>query len=170
MALTRRNPASRLAPNPKTFLSGAIASKTVTVIDHGTDRYGRTIGEIICDGANVNHTSVDAGMAWWYRKCAPNDSALAAAEQRAKSARRGLWADASPTPPWDYRRGGAFRPSSGSTQTPVVSPVLPFSTGGSHWLTTSSGKRHNPGCRYYKKTNGRPCGRSDGTACKLCGG
>ena len=89
----------------KQFLSAAIAGKTVTVVEHDTDRYGRIVGEIICDGANVNHASVDAGMAWWYRKYAPNDSALAAAEQRAKSARRGLWADANPTPPWNYRRG-----------------------------------------------------------------
>ena len=49
----------------KQFLSSAIAGKTVTVVEHDTDRYGRTIGEIICDGANVNHASVDAGMAWW---------------------------------------------------------------------------------------------------------
>ena len=89
----------------KTFLSGAIAGKTVTVVDHGTDRYGRTIGEIICDGVNVNHESVDAGMAWWYRQYAKDDSELAAAEQRAKAAKRGLWADPNPIPPWDWRRG-----------------------------------------------------------------
>jgi micrococcal nuclease len=154
----------------KQFLSAAIAGKTVTVVEHDTDRYGRIVGEIICDGANVNHASVDAGMAWWYRKYAPNDSALDAAEKRAKSARRGLWSDADPTPPWDYRRGGATRSSSGSTQTPAISPALPFASGGSHWLTGSSNKRHNSSCRYYRKTNGRPCGASDGTACKLCGG
>jgi len=89
----------------KQFLSAAIAGKTVTVVEHDTDRYGRIVGEIICDGASVNHASVDAGMAWWYHKYAPNDSALDAAEQRAKSARRGLWSDANPTPPWDYCRG-----------------------------------------------------------------
>jgi len=89
----------------KQFLSAVIAGKTVTVVEHDTDRHGRIVGEIICDGANVNHASVDAGMAWWYHKYAPNDSALDAAEQRAKSARRGLWSDANPTPPWEYCRG-----------------------------------------------------------------
>ena len=148
----------------KTFLSGAIAGKTVTVIEHDTDRYGRTIGEIICNGVNVNHESVDAGMAWWYRKYAPNDHALAAAEQRAKSAGRGLRSDPNPTPPWEWRQGGS---ATAVSVAPVPPPVF---SGGSHWLTDSSKKRHNSTCRYYKKTTGRPCGPNEGTACKLCGG
>jgi len=39
-----------------------------------------------------------------------------------------------------------------------------------YWCTKSSNKRHNPSCRYYKTSNGRPCGPNDGIACKLCGG
>src|SRR5882724_1784849 len=27
-----------------------------------------------------------------------------------------------------------------------------------YWMTGSSGKRHNPSCRYYGSTKGRPCG------------
>jgi hypothetical protein len=39
-----------------------------------------------------------------------------------------------------------------------------------HWLTISSGKRHNSRCRYFKTTEGRLCGPDEGTPCKLCGG
>jgi hypothetical protein len=39
-----------------------------------------------------------------------------------------------------------------------------------HWLTASSNKRHNSGCKYYKSSKGRPCGPNDGTPCKICGG
>jgi hypothetical protein len=39
-----------------------------------------------------------------------------------------------------------------------------------HWFTTSSGKRHNGRCRYFKTTEGRLCGPEEGKACKLCGG
>jgi len=39
-----------------------------------------------------------------------------------------------------------------------------------YWCTQSSKKRHNPSCRYYKTSKGRPCGPNDGIACKLCGG
>lgn len=40
----------------------------------------------------------------------------------------------------------------------------------SHWLTTSSHKRHNSKCRYFKTGKGRPCGPDEGTPCKVCGG
>lgn len=39
-----------------------------------------------------------------------------------------------------------------------------------HWLTTSSGIRHNQDCRWYKKSKGQPCGPNEGRACKVCGG
>lgn len=39
-----------------------------------------------------------------------------------------------------------------------------------YWLTTSSNKRHNKNCRYYKNSRGRFCKPDDGIACKICGG
>lgn len=39
-----------------------------------------------------------------------------------------------------------------------------------YWMTTKSGVRHNARCRYYGKSNGMPCGPSDGRECKICGG
>jgi hypothetical protein len=38
-----------------------------------------------------------------------------------------------------------------------------------YWLSTS-GRRHNSSCRYFKKTDGRSSGPQEGTPCKLCGG
>jgi hypothetical protein len=40
---------------------------------------------------------------------------------------------------------------------------------GEYWLS-STGKRHNSSCRHYKSSKGRPCGKDDGSPCKLCGG
>ncbi len=39
-----------------------------------------------------------------------------------------------------------------------------------HWLTTSSGKRHNSKCPFYKSSTGTPCGPKAGKACGVCGG
>lgn len=39
-----------------------------------------------------------------------------------------------------------------------------------YWLTISSGIRHNSSCRYYMNSNGRKCTKSEGRACKICGG
>lgn len=52
-------------------------------------------------------------------------------------------------------------------QSPRPAPAEPSLT---HWLSTLSGKRHNPRCRYFGKTAGQFCGPDEGTACKLCGG
>jgi micrococcal nuclease len=72
------------------------------------DRYGRTIADVLLpDGPNVNHTLVKEGWCWWYRKYAPRDVILEELETRARVARKGLWADPQPVPPWAWRQGMA---------------------------------------------------------------
>lgn len=42
---------------------------------------------------------------------------------------------------------------------------------GNYWLNTSTGKRHNSGCKYFGDTKkGRACSKADGKACDVCGG
>ncbi|MBS1856124.1 MAG: thermonuclease family protein [Acidobacteria bacterium] len=68
-------------------------------------RYKRTVAEIILpDGRNLNQEVVRAGLAWWYRTYAKHDAVLPALEDEARAAKRGLWADPSPMPPWEWRR------------------------------------------------------------------
>ena len=38
----------------------------------------------------------------------------------------------------------------------------------SGYSRSSTGKRHNSGCRYYDAS--KPCGPGDGVPCKICGG
>ncbi len=76
---------------------------------HGTDWYGRIIGELSVIGdpsrRTLNEELVYRGLAWWYRDYAMDDEELAALEGRAQAAKRGLWARESPVPPWEWRRG-----------------------------------------------------------------
>ena len=51
-----------------------------------------------------------------------------------------------------------------------LAPSKPSSAAVEYWITTSSGKRHNSGCRYFQTSRGRPGGSTEGTACKICGG
>ena len=44
-------------------------------------------------------------MAWWYRKYAPKDAELERLETEAKQAKRGLWSQPNPVPPWSWRKG-----------------------------------------------------------------
>jgi micrococcal nuclease len=78
--------------------------KTVEVRDKGRDRYGRTVGEVILqDGRSLNRELVRAGLAWWYRRYAKKDAELARLEKQGREAKLGLWADADPIPPWNWR-------------------------------------------------------------------
>jgi uncharacterized small protein (DUF1192 family) len=58
-----------------------------------------------------------------------------------------------------------YRPSGAQSLTPSQ-PAPP--AGRSSTTISSTGKRHNSGCRYY--AGGRACGPNDGIACKICGG
>ena len=91
----------------KQFTSQLVFGKEVTVKDYGLDniRYKRTLGEIVLhDGRVVNEELLRAGLAWWYRKYVPNRVDLAALEEGARTAKRGLWADPNPLPPWCWRK------------------------------------------------------------------
>ncbi|SLM48409.1 Uncharacterized endonuclease (modular protein) [Nitrospira japonica] len=82
-----------------------IYGKDVTLDRYGVDRYGRTLADVmLTDGTNINHKLVKEGWCWWYRKYSPANSELQRLEQEARDAKKGLWIDPSPTPPWIYRK------------------------------------------------------------------
>ena len=70
-------------------------------------------------GTNVSHTLVKDGWCWWYRKYAPGDTVLEGLEKDAREAKKGLWADPAPIPPWVYRKAGRG-------QAPDLSDLVPF--------------------------------------------
>ena len=144
----------------KQALSAMVFSKTVKITYTEKDRYGRIIGDIYWGKHWINLEMVGAGWAWHYKHYS-KDKRLADAEAAARAGHKGLWADPNPVAPWEYRRAPK------STQTPQKASEV---TGG-HWLNTSSGTRHNSGCKYFKNTKrGRIAGPSEGKACGECGG
>ena len=50
----------------KRYLAEAVAGKMVVVVYEKKDRYGRVIGKVLLDGADMNLRQVEAGYAWWY--------------------------------------------------------------------------------------------------------
>lgn len=89
-------------------LSDLVAEKEVTVRWYKRDRYRRIVGEVSIDGLDICLEQIKAGMAWHYKyyqsEQTPEDRAFYAdAEIQARASRRGLWTDASPIPPWDFR-------------------------------------------------------------------
>ena len=77
----------------------------VAVVDMGMDRYSRTVGGIITlpDGKVIQEELLKAGLAWVYPKYCENCGQWQALQNEAKSSRIGLWRDATPIAPWDWR-------------------------------------------------------------------
>jgi len=84
------------------------------------DDYGRVVGKLRVRGADVNLRMIRQGLAWHYRAYAAEQTAsdrkrYAAAEERARAQRTGLWQDPDPVAPWRFRhrhpvRATGYRP------------------------------------------------------------
>jgi endonuclease YncB( thermonuclease family) len=94
----------------KQSLASLCAGKAASIQTNGTDRYGRTIGRVECEGVDANLRQVEAGMAWAYLRHL-TDKRITDAERAAKEAKRGLWADAEPVPPWEWRAARRIQPN-----------------------------------------------------------
>jgi endonuclease YncB( thermonuclease family) len=95
----------------------AKSKQNLTKLTHGgavrancpkRDSYGWQLCKVYVRGIDVGLRQIHDGMAWWYRAHAPDQSPAdrqryAREEYEAREAKRGLWADASPTPPWEWR-------------------------------------------------------------------
>jgi hypothetical protein len=53
---------------------------------------------------------------------------------------------------------------------PAAGQTAPQNVELKYWLTIKSGVRHNSKCQYFHNSNGRPCTKDEGRACKKCGG
>ncbi len=98
------------------------AEVSLRVVD--TDRYGRTVGEILKGRQNVNLQMVRSGQAFAYRQYLRNCDATAYLGGRgAEVDRLGVWS----TPggiqrPWDFRHGRrGYRPAAPQSSRPAVS-------------------------------------------------
>jgi micrococcal nuclease len=85
-------------------LGDLIEGKVVEVQQVDKDRYGRVVANVHVGGTNVNREQVARGLAWRYVHY-DKKGEFTEVEQAAKKARKGLWADAKPVPPWEWRKG-----------------------------------------------------------------
>jgi endonuclease YncB( thermonuclease family) len=95
-----------------------VTGKDVTADCHKTDRYGRQVCKVWVQPSDcpkcgktldVGHAQIVAGMAWWYREYAKEQSdedrgRYESDENEARLRKRGLWAHDYSVAPWDWRR------------------------------------------------------------------
>ncbi|KAF0221143.1 MAG: hypothetical protein FD174_641 [Geobacteraceae bacterium] len=70
------------------------------------DRYKRLVSVISLDGRDINLEMVQEGWAWAYRQYLqrPYASEYIGAEEKARKQKLGLWKQANPEPPWEFRK------------------------------------------------------------------
>ena len=132
----------------KQFSSSLVFGREVIVQSHERDRHGRTVGDVVlADGSSLNRELLKAGLAWWYRKYS-TDPTLEALEHEARAAKRGLWSDSNPTPPWEFRHP----PKKEDESTVIDSPENDGKMAGRIIGNEQSRVYHRPDCPSYTAT------------------
>jgi micrococcal nuclease len=160
------------APEKDQAYGAASRSSLVEMVWHrqvrvhplAVDKYGRTVAQLEVNGLRVNEEMVRRGMAWEYSHY-HSDRRYISIEQEARQAKRGLWVQSDPVPPWQWRKQHAAE-----TDIPLVLAPGDYSCGSKHhcsqmrscdeahyYLTVCGVKALNP------TGDGIPCG-------KLCAG
>jgi endonuclease YncB( thermonuclease family) len=97
----RAQPWSRRAT---TLVSDLAFGRTASVRVVTVDRYCRQVARVEVEGRDLSRELLRSGLAWHF-KLYNQDSDLADLETQARAQRRGLWSQADPIPPWEWRRG-----------------------------------------------------------------
>ena len=95
------------ADKARAHLEKLTKGRKLTIKVKDTDQYGRVVGEVKAGGKDVAHFMVRTGMAWHDEYNAPEAEGLNKSMYGARKARRGLWADAAPVRPYDFRKDKA---------------------------------------------------------------
>jgi endonuclease YncB( thermonuclease family) len=106
------------AQQAQRLASDYLGAQPVAIAIDTIGEHNRIHGRVRIDGRDLGLVLLEAGLAW----CDPGDSAHLPAALRdayaqacgqARAQRRGLWQDANPVPPWDYRKIPRFDPPPG---------------------------------------------------------
>lgn len=84
-------------------------ARTARVSWNKKDRNGRLVGKLYVHDVDIALDMVRQGMAWHYKQYAREQSVTerqlySDAERRARISKVGLWIEADPIPPWQFRR------------------------------------------------------------------
>lgn len=105
-------------------LASLVFQKEVEIHWTKRDHYNRILGKVMapdpacvqapCPLIDANLRQISGGFAWWYRQYKKDQPAEDRAryeeeERLSREAKRGLWAEPAPTPPWEFRRQGKMQ-------------------------------------------------------------
>jgi endonuclease YncB( thermonuclease family) len=91
-------------------LAGKVLRKEVTLMIQDTDRYKRVVGIIRIGNRKIDEEMVREGWAWAYGDYLRGlyVSEFIDAEREARGKKLGLWQQANPNPPWEFRKANRY--------------------------------------------------------------
>jgi endonuclease YncB( thermonuclease family) len=167
----------------KQNLSALIFGKTVRVVVHKRDRYNREVGTVYLGDTDVNLEQVKAGLAWHYKEYQSEQTETerrlySQAETAARSSREGLWSEANPISPADWRSGKRTvtaktnsSPAGNLTVEDETAPTTRDTRSAQVYVTRTGDKYHRAGCRYLSRSQipiSLDEAKSSYDACSVC--
>ena len=98
-------PGQPFATIAKRTLMFKIMGRRVSAEIMDSEQYQRAVAVLRYNGRDINRDMVAEGMAWAYRRylSGPYASDYIGAEEKARVRHNGLWREANPLPPWEFR-------------------------------------------------------------------
>lgn len=145
----------------KQFTSSLVSGKRISLEPVTVDQYGRTVALVFIDGKNVNEQIVAHGHCWVYRNyCKANYcNDWLKLEATARDAQVGLWENANPMPPWDWRAEQREKDKTGGGLGNKIAATVTAPSSGTNGSSTvyhgntRSHVFHGPGCKDYNCKN-----------------
>lgn len=154
-----------LGRRAKQATSQLVFGKEVQVLDKGKDCYGRMISivQLPASRETLNAALVRTGYAWHYKQYS-KDASLARLETEARQAKRGLWADHNPMPPWEFRRNPRGKTQAPTTPASGIAALLTKakistpspSQNETVYVMRTGTKYHRAGCRFLNSLTPMP--------------
>ncbi len=90
----------------KRFIEKTVKGKRVSLEPQYTDSYGRMVAVVFNGSETLNDQLVQAGLAWVSPKYCQQDycDAWKKKEKMAQLAKKGIWQESEPIPPWVWKR------------------------------------------------------------------
>lgn len=153
-----------------------VAGRNIEIEPKDVDHYGRVVGLVKVDSLLLNALIVENGYAWVYRQYCKEKfcSAWIKSEKTARTQRKGIWATANNTPPWEWRnQQRAAKAEAETEQVILIGADKPTSGGSSRNSSRCDGRiycsqmtscqeakfflRNCPGTKMDGNNDGVPC-------------
>lgn len=118
-------PGQPMAEEAKAAVVAAMAGNPVRVDVLTKDNLGVAVAVVVAGEMGLSHLLVGEGLAWYDDQNAPGDKSLKKLNAQAIAEGKGIWKEAAPLAPWDFRRSHGGEQFKYSVKPEEAAPAKP---------------------------------------------